>query len=596
MRGILLPRISILLTIALLFAWASKPLSAAQHWIIVSTPQFEMYTTNSEKQAIRSLQVFEQVRYFFLQNSRNKRAPEEQVRIIAFSSEREFKRYRPNAGTFAYYQQGRERDYIVMQDIEPEHQRTALHEYTHLIVQHSKLDLPIWLNEGMADLYSSLEPHGQKAMVGRSIPDRLYTLQQQPWMDWNALFAVDHQSPYYNEKNKMSIFYAQSWALTHMLRLSPSYLDGFPDFVERVNNGTQTADALQKVYGKSVADVGKDVKAYVQQTTLRAVLYNVSLSKMSLDPRVGPATEFQSDLALAELLAAHRESAAEAKRQLLALKGQEPKNAEIDESLGYLAWQANNTGEARTHFASAVHNGSKDVQMRMDYAQLADEEDSSSQLPVDLARSAVAFAPDKTSAKILFSQLEAERHHYGSALGALAEVKRIEPDQAFEFFSVVAYCHANLRDFAGAKEPARKALSYAKTTGQRTELNNLISYIEEQSQGPSPLKPPLTRDEAPAPTGLEELRGEASQIQHVNLPHVAGITKNFECSNGAFRLRVQVGDSEMVFGMSDPKSIIVRGVKDLQWSCGPLNPQNITVFYKESADSKLAGTISELVF
>ena len=241
----MLPRLSILLTITLLFGWALKPLSAAQHWITVSTPHFEMYTTNSEKQAIRSLQVFEQVRYFFGQNSKNKRAPEEQVRIIAFSSEREFKPYRPNAGTFAYYQQSRERDYIVMQDIEPEHQQAALHEYTHLIVQHSKLDLPIWLNEGMADLYSSLEPHGQKAMVGRSIPDRFYTLGQQPWMDWNVVFTVDRQSPYYNEKDKMSIFYAQSWALTHMLRLSASYPDRFSEFVDLVSNGTQTADALQ---------------------------------------------------------------------------------------------------------------------------------------------------------------------------------------------------------------------------------------------------------------------------------------------------------------------------------------------------------------
>ena len=31
------------------------------------------------------------------------------------------------------------------------------------------------------------------------------------------LFAVDAQSPYYHEENKGSIFYAESWALTHYL-------------------------------------------------------------------------------------------------------------------------------------------------------------------------------------------------------------------------------------------------------------------------------------------------------------------------------------------------------------------------------------------
>ena len=33
------------------------------------------------------------------------------------------------------------------------------------------------------------------------------------------LFAVDHASPYYNEESKTTIFYAESWALTHLLML-----------------------------------------------------------------------------------------------------------------------------------------------------------------------------------------------------------------------------------------------------------------------------------------------------------------------------------------------------------------------------------------
>jgi hypothetical protein len=52
------------------------------------------------------------------------------------------------------------------------------------------MQLPIWLNEGLADLYSSLELHGQQAMVGRPLESRVMTLSQQQWMDWNALFAV----------------------------------------------------------------------------------------------------------------------------------------------------------------------------------------------------------------------------------------------------------------------------------------------------------------------------------------------------------------------------------------------------------------------
>jgi hypothetical protein len=110
-----------------------------------------MYTDNGEKKAIAGLQAFEQVRYFFLRNTKNPEVFEGRVRIIAFSSEKEFKPYRMNAGNFAYYQPSHERDYIVMQDIEPAHHQAAVHEYTHLIIEHSKLNLPLWLNEGMAE-------------------------------------------------------------------------------------------------------------------------------------------------------------------------------------------------------------------------------------------------------------------------------------------------------------------------------------------------------------------------------------------------------------------------------------------------------------
>jgi hypothetical protein len=115
---------------------------ASPHWINVQTPHFEMYTTNSEKRAIRALQAFEQVRYFFLQNNKNRQAPEGRVRVIAFSSEKDYKPYQINSGAFAYYLQSRERDYIVMQDIETDHHEVAVHEYTHLIVRHNKMQLP----------------------------------------------------------------------------------------------------------------------------------------------------------------------------------------------------------------------------------------------------------------------------------------------------------------------------------------------------------------------------------------------------------------------------------------------------------------------
>jgi hypothetical protein len=471
-------RFGIVIRFVVLIICAWRPVVASQRWICVTTPHFEMYTTSSEKQAVRTLQVLEQVRYFFLQRSVSKQAPSSRVRIIAFSSEKDYKPYRPNAGTFAYYLQSRERDYIVMQDIEPDHHQAAMHEYTHLIVQHTKMQLPVWLNEGMAELYSSLEPHGQGAMVGRPSAARAGTLAKQKWMDWNVLLAVDHDSPFYNESEKMSIFYAQSWALTHMLFLSPAYSSGFSQFLLTVANGSPTPEALRKVYGKTVPEVGRDVVEYVRQSSMEAAVYEISLSKSDLDEQTTNLSDFQVSLALADLLASRKETASEAQRQMLVLEQQNPGNSDLEVSLGYLAWQADNLLEARKHFSLAVALGSKNSRMIYDYARLNQADGAEPQTTVDLLTKVISLQPDDTDARIFLAEVEASRGRFGSAMLAIAPVHIVKPEQAYRFFSVTAYSHANLRDFAGARSATERALQHANTLAERGQMEQLLQFLD----------------------------------------------------------------------------------------------------------------------
>src|SRR3954452_8935587 len=236
-------------------ALMSSPLQAAQRWTSLTTPHFEMYTNNGVGSGTKALETFERVRSFFLDNSPSKHAPDTPVRIIAFKSEREFEPYRPNDGAFAYYQRSRKRDYIVMQDLSPEHYRAAVHEYTHLIVEHSGLKLPIWLNEGLADLYSSMEPKGNQTMVGRPIEGHLIVLGNEKWLDLALLTSVRQDSPYYNERTKMQIFYAESWALTHMLALGKDYQAGFGRFLSSASAGADAEASFRAIYGKTLAQV-----------------------------------------------------------------------------------------------------------------------------------------------------------------------------------------------------------------------------------------------------------------------------------------------------------------------------------------------------
>jgi hypothetical protein len=455
---------------------------AGERWTKITTSHFEMYTTESERDALRALQQFEQVRYFFTQTIKGAQDDGERVRIIAFSSEKAFKRYRPNEGVVAYYQSSHRRDYIVMQGIDSEYRQVAVHEYTHLFFRHLDLNLPIWLNEGMADLYSSLEPSGDRALVGRPLPGRAGQLSSTAWMDWNTLLAVDYSSPYYNEKNKMSMFYSQSWALAHMLALKAGYKQQFSKFFASVANGTDSVVALQQVYGKSVAAIDKDVQAYVQQATVQAALLDVKLSKQDLEPSVRTAEPLDVQLALADLQSAQPKSLGEAKGELLALAAQMPANAEVQESLAYLEWQQHQTTEAVKCFGAAYARGARRPKMLYDYATLLASSGNSADRVMEVLQQLLTIEPTNTEARLLYANTALRAQRYGAALMILAAVRSVKPKQAYEFFFLSASARANLHDLPGARAYAQKAMPYATDSGQRENIDNLLSYVDAEAR------------------------------------------------------------------------------------------------------------------
>jgi tetratricopeptide (TPR) repeat protein len=97
---------------------------------------------------------------------------------------------------------------------------SVFHEYTHLLLRHNDLFWPLWLTEGMADVYSTFETAGGHSVrIGQPLEHYVSLLGKQPLMPLHDLFAVSHSSPEYNERDRQGIFYAESWLLTHYLML-----------------------------------------------------------------------------------------------------------------------------------------------------------------------------------------------------------------------------------------------------------------------------------------------------------------------------------------------------------------------------------------
>ena len=597
----------------LFVSFFSAPAAAADQWIKLETPHFELYTTAGEKKAREAILYFEQVRSFFLQATPAKRVPEFPVRIVAFRSEKQFKPYRINEAAAAYYTQGRYRDYIVMQDISSEYYPATIHEYTHLIIEHSGLKLPPWLNEGWAELYSSLKPQAGKTMVGALLPGRVQALAMNKWLNLDVLAAVDHNSPLYNERDKAGIFYAESWLLVHMLYLSNGYRDNYSKFVLAIANGKPMAEACETVYGKSLSDVGKDLSAYARSDRFYGALFDVKLEKSAEDPQVSDASALDSGLVLADLLGVigKREEARSAFERL----GKEnPDKPEIEESLGYLAWQSGDAGSARQHFSRAFAAGSKDPQMCFHYAVLERQASSGTKEVLPALRKAVELKPDYVEARLQLGFELVSQKNFKEAVDQLRQVHTINPEQARFYFSALAYADMETGDTDNARKNAESAKKWAKTPEEAEQANSIIQFLDQQQEqrtaaakrasSPQPAPPPrqetaTLREDPPAEPERPVLTRQF-KLREDQFTRVEGMAQKLDCTGASARLHVLVGQKTMVFEIRDPNQVVIKhsGEVHHDFTCGPQKPFHVAIEYAPSSDAKTAtaGVIRSMEF
>lgn len=566
----------------------------------LETPHFELYTTAGEKKGREAILYFEQVRTFFMEASPSKRAPEFPIRIVAFRSENQYKPYRLSEAAFAYYMSGRTRDYIVMQDIASEHYPVAIHEYTHLIIQHAHLKLPIWLNEGWADFYSSLAPKGSKVLLGQLIPGRVQTLLTQKWLPLNVLFTVDHNSPMYNEANRAGIFYAQSWLLMHMLYLSPNYRTNFTKFVLAIANGQDSAAAFDSIYGKSVKDVTNDLSGYIRSDRFYGALVDVKLEKAAEDPQISEVSPLESGLVLAEVSTSLGKFD-DARRAYQELGAQNPNNPEIERSLGYLDWQQGNLAGARAHFARAFEAGTKDPRMCFDYAMLQLSQNSSDKDALAPLRRALELKPDYIEARLQLGYALANQQNFAEAATQLVQVKTVTPEQAPQFFFVVAYSEYKTGKLDQARADAASAKKWAKTPVDSDRADAMIRALDAMNQAKlqptaQPAQLPEARpasEDRPAPaTTFTPTQQQFSRAE--------GIAQRLDCDGKSARLHVLVGGQKMIFEIADPTRVRIKhsGEEQHDFTCGPQKPFPVVVFYSPNSDAQkgTAGAVHELDF
>ena len=549
-------------------------------WIRMQSPNFEAYSSAGERETRDALRYFERVRDFFLQVNQREPPKPVPVYVVVFGSEKEYTPYRFNEFATAYYFGGADRDYIVMGRTGEQAAQIAVHEYVHLVARHAGLKFPPWLNEGTAELYSTIRVQGDKVLVGDLIPGRLQALNSEPWVPLSVILSAGPDSPYYNEKNKAGSLYNEGWALVHMLQLSPDYVSKYSEYVRVVQSGMDSGAALEKVYGKTVSAVEKDLQAYIRSFQFYGRLFPVKLATVKENFPATSAPMFDVKLALADLTDRPGKET-EARKTLEDLAREDPRRPEPWASLGYLAWRGNQMSDAVEAFGKAYELGNRSPKLLWDYGRLAerDHRDDAMNVLMELFK----LEPDRLDVRMELAALNLNARRPGGALGVLADVRSVTPEDAPRFFTLLANAQIQLRDLAGARVTVAKLAANAKTPEDRTRVEQMQRYLE-QSNAPAPVIA------SNAPEGPPRLTRPAREVE--------GSFVEFVCLEKGFKVVVDTAQGKKGFLIPDPTQIAIVGRPGgkVDLNCGPQTPVHVKVEYGSSTTGSDADGILKVLF
>jgi tetratricopeptide (TPR) repeat protein len=575
-------------------------MAAERSWVKLQSPHFELLTPAGEKRGRDAIVYFERIRNFFV-TATNTKLPPERTTIVAFNSNKDFEPYRPNDFSIAFYLGGHDRDYIVMARTSADARDIAVHEYVHLLVKHSGIEMPIWLNEGLAELYSTLTPVANKVRIGDVLPERLLYLRQKKFLPLEELTTAGHDSPHYNEKNRAGVFYSQSWALTHMVSLFEPYRGGSSRFVTALANGVSASDAFQEVYGKTLEDVQKDLKSYVNGSNFMAVIFDIKLENSDDNIQAAPADDLETGLVLVDLL--DRRKGDQARKMYEEMMQAYPQAPSVREGLGYLLLREDRVEEAKSVFAEAVKLNSTSAKMYSDYARLLRQDGASNSEVIPLFERAVQLDADLQDARLYLGYLLMDEQQFTKALITFARLKNVTREQAVPLFRAQCYAHLRL----GNREQAEKALELAKKYAQSPGEIESVAKLEQvvHWQGPQGQEASVALELEPreGPPSLERA-GSASETGAVprtaklNLPatvRTTGTLEVFECAGTKAKMKVSADGKVQSFAITEPSEVIVLGVDAgaFEFSCGKQASRRLTIDYEPKEDAEL-GTIGEV--
>ncbi len=287
------------------------PSAAASRWVEVRSRRFEITTQGDEAQARRLARHLERLAESLTETTRGFQVEGgKAIRVFVFRDPESFAPYSPFrdddfGSTVGYHVSGPDAEYLAIYGNDTERLgRFVAHEFLHAVVAQSFGELPLWLNEGLAEYFSTFVARKHSVEIGRPIPEHVAWLKSHQF-PVAEIFSLSGESPDYRGGARRQTVYAQSWALVHALVLDPEDSGRrFGRFLSRVAGGSNGAVALRATYGANAMDsLGPALRERVTRFTLPYLEREFAVPFEEIATRTRVLDEAESLGRLGELLA-----------------------------------------------------------------------------------------------------------------------------------------------------------------------------------------------------------------------------------------------------------------------------------------------------
>jgi len=465
--------------------------SEASDWVRVETRNFIVYGETGENRVREVASEFERFREALGRVIPGADTPAAvPTLVIVFGSQNAFSPYRPRfngkpISLGGYFYANEDTNIVSFPDVDrAQSLRTIFHEYVHLVLANVMHGLPVWLSEGLAEYYSTFDmlDNGRRAVVGRTVVSHHQLLNQRRLMPIAELLAIDTSSSDYNEGTRQSLFYAQSWALVHMLVSDATSRAALGEYTKLVGSGVASAQAWAQVFGQQ--NMEQRLSRYVGQEHLNALAYQFDreIPKVKSDSTVVSSAD--AEAMLADLLR-NVASPEEASARFDTLMTMPAPSARAKALYGLHALEHNDLNKARPLLLDAARDRSDwlvQYHVAVGLTRLATDEPNPEPAVVATAREAVqqvlAARPELPHALALTARLEAiRRSDLSRALDTVRRARTLTPGRQ-DYRMLEAFILLSLGQFAQARQLVEPLRSPVHGDNVRDSAQRMLLQID----------------------------------------------------------------------------------------------------------------------